>query len=240
MATRQALRAPVARIRSQCPYLYPGTESLIQVWNIAFPCEAGPQSGRGPIILAAAQVKRVEKITNDILEFEKKRKSHRQDLLATALVSVFFLSGGIFLSWVNSSEGHGKFIEPPIFLGWIIIFFIIILLLIVGFTSQDFIFKGHEIQLPRSKMTCLFYRPKLRKYSEINAIKIIHHQNDISPDSFSAEIQFNDGYVGIVNYWDLRNLGLSLSQTKRFRQFLVDLDKKLSANKDLIDERFRS
>jgi len=170
--------------------------------------------------------------------FEKKKKAHRQDLLASAIGVSFLLILGIFFGWMNSSDEHGKFIEPNRVLIWALSIIAIIILLISGLTTQDFILKNNGIQLPRSKISSFFYRPKLRKYSDILNIKIIGNQKKRSPRFFSAEIQFKDGYVGIVSYWELRNLGISTIQTMKFYQFLIDLNKKISTNRKSINESF--
>jgi hypothetical protein len=111
---------------------------------------------------------------------------------------------------------------------WILLIFVIIILWVKGLTECDLIINSEGIQLPRSKLRTIDFRPKIRKYNAISHVEIIRHTNELGRE-FQITLSFKDGYSGMVNLWELRNAGLTKDEIKEFKDFIERIKKSTSS-----------
>lgn len=157
------------------------------------------------------------------------KPSNRHEIIYSGIGLTFLFIIMIIFRFLISKEEKSDFIQFPFILMWTLLLLAIIGLFIHGLCINDFILNEKGIQLPHSKLRSIFYHPKVREYNEIIHIKLIKNPKSEFTDDFCFEIQFKDGYIGLLSYWDLLNANLSKSQINDifnfFIKFLKDYNK---------------
>jgi hypothetical protein len=155
------------------------------------------------------------------------KKSHRIDFLWAATFITLMLIADIYLN-ISGFFSSPRGIPMSIVIIWILLIFVIIILWVKGLTECDLIINSEGIQLPRSKLRTIDFRPKIRKYNAISHVEIIRHTNELGRE-FQITLSFKDGYSGMVNLWELRNAGLTKDEIKEFKDFIERIKKSTSS-----------